>query len=115
VPGRSRIDEIADATGIALPTHDGYDTVSGLVLRHLRRTARVGDEVELTIHTPSSGDEPSPPHVVAVRVTAVARHVPRTVLLHTRPAPATGGNPDQNQEQTRDRDAVDERDEVEGR
>jgi CBS domain containing-hemolysin-like protein len=115
VPGRSRIDEIADATGIALPTHDGYDTVSGLVLRHLRRTARVGDEVELTIHTPSSGDEPSPPHVVAVRVTAVARHVPRTVLLHTRPAPATGGNPDQNQEQTRDRDAVDQRDEVEGR
>jgi CBS domain containing-hemolysin-like protein len=67
VPGRLRIDEIADATGVELPAHDNYDTVSGLVLHRLGRTPDVGDEVE------SGG--------VLVRVTAVARHVPSRVLL----------------------------------
>lgn len=79
LPGRLRIDEIADITGVPLPPHEGYGTVSGLVLRHLGRTARVGDEVELTIETPSLEDLP-PRHVV-LRVAAVERHVPRTVLL----------------------------------
>lgn len=79
LPGRLRIDEIADLTGIQLPEHEGYDTVSGLVLRHLGRTARVGDEVELTIERPSLEDLP-PRHVV-LRVVAVERHVPRTVLV----------------------------------
>ncbi|ONI80669.1 hypothetical protein ALI22I_46285 [Saccharothrix sp. ALI-22-I] len=69
VPGRWRIDEIADATGIELPVHDSYDTVSGLVLRRLGRTPDVGDEIELGPHR--------------VRVTAVARHVPSRVLLST--------------------------------
>lgn len=79
LPGRLRIDEITDLTGVPLPPHDGYDTVSGLVLRRLGRTARVGDEVELTIETQSLEDLP-PRHVV-LRVAAVERHVPRTVLL----------------------------------
>ncbi|MER5268293.1 hemolysin family protein [Actinosynnema sp. NPDC002837] len=69
VPGRLRIDEIADATGIELPAHDSYDTVSGLVLHRLGRTPDVGDEV-------ATG-------AVRVRVTAVARHVPSRVLLTT--------------------------------
>ncbi|WP_233827307.1 hemolysin family protein [Saccharothrix sp. S26] len=67
VPGRMRVDEIADATGVALPEHDSYDTVSGLVLSRLGRTARVGDEVELD--------------GASVRVTAVARNVPSSVVL----------------------------------
>ncbi|WNV82659.1 hemolysin family protein [Umezawaea sp. Da 62-37] len=79
LPGRLRIDEIADITGVALPEHEGYDTVSGLVLRHLGRTARVGDEVPLTIETQSLED--LPPRQVVLRVVAVERHVPRTVLL----------------------------------
>ncbi|WP_158843793.1 hemolysin family protein [Saccharothrix deserti] len=69
VPGRLRIDEIADATGIELPVHDNYDTVSGLVLYRLGRTPDVGDEIELD--------------AIRVRVTAVARHVPSRVLLGT--------------------------------
>lgn len=72
VPGRLRIDEIEDATGIALPTGSGYDTVSGLVLSRLGRVARVGDRVEVTVEH----------RQVAVRVAAVVRNVPRTVLLH---------------------------------
>ncbi|NUT46745.1 MAG: HlyC/CorC family transporter [Saccharothrix sp.] len=67
VPGRLRIDEIADATGVELPEHDSYDTVSGFVLHRLGRTPDVGDEIEAG--------------AVRVRVTAVARRVPSRVLI----------------------------------
>ncbi|WP_433271637.1 hemolysin family protein [Actinosynnema sp. CS-041913] len=67
VPGRMRVDEIADATGVELPPHDSYDTVSGLVLHRLGRTAQVDDEVEFD--------------GVSVRVTAVARNVPASVVI----------------------------------
>lgn len=69
VPGRARVDEIAEATGVTLPEHDTYDTVSGLMLSRLGRTARVDDEIVLD--------------GVSLRVTAVARHVPASVLLVT--------------------------------
>ncbi|HEX7306854.1 hemolysin family protein [Lentzea sp.] len=67
VPGRMRLDEIEDATGIALPEDDAYDTVSGLVLHRLGRTAEVGDELAL-------GE-------VSLLVEAVSRNVPDTVVL----------------------------------
>jgi CBS domain containing-hemolysin-like protein len=70
VPGRMRLDEVEDATGIALPENDAYDTVSGLVLHDLGRTAEVGDEIEC-------GD-------ITLLVTAVARNVPDTVVLTAR-------------------------------
>ncbi|MFD1147206.1 hemolysin family protein [Saccharothrix hoggarensis] len=77
VPGRLRIDEIADTTGIALPEHDSYDTVSGLLMHRLGRTPDVGDEVVIG--------------PVSVRVEAVARHVASRVRLRTTaPANATG-------------------------
>lgn len=44
VPGRWRIDEVARATRIDLPTGD-YDTVAGLVLAELQRMAVPGDRV----------------------------------------------------------------------
>lgn len=67
VPGRMRVDEVADVTGVELPEDDDYDTVSGLVLSRLGRIARVGDEIE------SNG--------VRLRVARVTRNVPATVLL----------------------------------
>jgi CBS domain containing-hemolysin-like protein len=70
VPGRMRVDEIADVTGVELPEHDTYDTVSGLVLSRLGRTARVDDEITLD--------------GVWLRVTGVTRNVPDSVLLATR-------------------------------
>lgn len=85
VAGRLRIDEIADATGIALPEDDEYDTVSGLVLRRLGRTAEVSDEVEVIVSPLGYSDEPVQ-QVVVIRVDSVVRHVPRTVLLSTRQA-----------------------------
>ncbi|QFZ18440.1 hemolysin family protein [Saccharothrix syringae] len=67
VPGRMRVDEIAEATGVELPVHDSYDTVSGLVLHRLGRTALVDDEVTVD--------------GVSIRVTEVARNVPARVVI----------------------------------
>ncbi|MFS8096594.1 hypothetical protein LFM09_05585 [Lentzea alba] len=67
VPGRMRLDEIEDATGVELPGDDAYDTVSGLVLHQLGRVAEPGDEIEMD--------------GVKLVVTSVARNVPDTVVL----------------------------------
>ncbi|GAA3677895.1 CBS domain containing-hemolysin-like protein [Lentzea atacamensis] len=67
VPGRMRLDEVEDVTGVELPADDAYDTVSGLVLHQLGRVAETGDEVEMD--------------GVRLVVTAVARNVPDTVVL----------------------------------
>jgi CBS domain containing-hemolysin-like protein len=45
VPGSWRLDECARDTGIALPAGD-YETLSGLVMAHLGRVPRVGDQVD---------------------------------------------------------------------
>jgi CBS domain containing-hemolysin-like protein len=78
VPASLRIDEVADATGVALPESEHYDTLSGLVLRWQGRMARVGDEVDV----PGA----------RLRVVAVHRQVPKTVRveqLAPPPEPAT--------------------------
>lgn len=41
--GLLRPDEVEDVTGIALPEHEDYDTIAGLVLRILGRIPRVGE------------------------------------------------------------------------
>ncbi|WP_245815865.1 hemolysin family protein [Lentzea albidocapillata] len=67
VPGRMRLDEVEDATGVELPEDDAYDTVSGLVLHQLGRVAEAGDEIEM--------------NGVRLVVTTVARNVPDSVVL----------------------------------
>jgi CBS domain containing-hemolysin-like protein len=67
VPGRMRLDEVEDITGVELPEDDDYDTVSGLVLHQLGRIPVPGDEIVLDGMT--------------VLVTAVARNVPDSVVL----------------------------------
>jgi CBS domain containing-hemolysin-like protein len=47
--GLLRPDEVEDITGVALPEHEDYDTVAGLVLRELGRMPVVGDVVELAV------------------------------------------------------------------
>lgn len=75
VPAGLRIDEVRDATGVALPESAHYDTLSGLVLRVLGRMARVGDDVVVT--------------GARLRVVAVHRQVPRTVRVWRLADPAT--------------------------
>jgi CBS domain containing-hemolysin-like protein len=68
VPARWRVDEVAEATGIALPDDDVYDTISGLVLHRLGRIPRVGDHVEV--------DGP-----VVLEVVSMGRHVPTSIRV----------------------------------
>jgi len=58
VSGLLRPDEVASATGIALPEHDDYDTVAGLFLQMLGRMPEPGDEVvvELPIRVDDEGE-----------------------------------------------------------
>jgi CBS domain containing-hemolysin-like protein len=67
VPGRWRLDEITDATGVDLPAGNDYGTMSGLVMARLGRVAQAGDSLTLDN--------------LSVRVEAVERHVPRLVRL----------------------------------
>jgi CBS domain containing-hemolysin-like protein len=52
--GLLRPDEVEDVTGIALPEHDDYDTVAGLVVQRLGRVPRPGDEVEVGLAVPAA-------------------------------------------------------------
>ncbi|HEX5739968.1 MAG TPA: hemolysin family protein [Pilimelia sp.] len=75
VPARWRLDEVADATGVALPEHESYDTVGGLVLRSLGRVPVVGDEVRVALPSEAEAE------AVLLRVDAVDRHVPTRLTL----------------------------------
>lgn len=56
--GLLRPDEVEDLTGIALPDHEDYDTIAGLVLRVLGRVPDVGDLAEVSVPDRSDPDEP---------------------------------------------------------
>ena len=82
LPGRWRLDEVAEATGVSLPDDNAYDTLSGLVMRHLGRIPQPGDET--TIELPPRLDDDGnlvPQGTARLRVESVRRHVPTTVLL----------------------------------
>ncbi|WP_433532053.1 hemolysin family protein [Micromonospora sp. CA-263727] len=79
VPARWRIDEVADSTGIELPEHPEYDTLSGLVMRELGRVPEVGDRLEISL--PAEGDNSQVSPRALVEVLAVDRHVADSVRL----------------------------------
>ncbi|MGW8598194.1 hemolysin family protein [Streptomyces sp. NPDC055893] len=62
-----RLDEIEEATGIALPEEDDYDTVAGLVIDRLGRFPTIGDR--LTVDG------------VLIEVLSLDRHVPERVRI----------------------------------
>ena len=77
LPARWRIDEVEEATGIALPEGEDYDTVSGLVMARLGRIPLVQDE--LIVELPRRFDHdgrPIPPEFARLKVQTVLRHVP---------------------------------------
>ena len=88
VPGRWRIDEVADATGLALPEGDDYDTVSGLVMSSLGRVPQADDSFEIELPGQElAGDEPSGVRLL-ITVVAVDRHVPESVRMAVVEPPA---------------------------
>lgn len=78
VPARWRLDEVDDATGITLPDSHLYETLSGLVLQRLGRTAEPGDELTVDL-PPEDGDGEQ--LKVTLRVETVRRHVPEKVRI----------------------------------
>ncbi len=62
-----RLDEVEDATGIALPEDEDYDTVAGLVIDRLGRFATIGDT--LTVDD------------VRIEFLSLDRHVPERVRI----------------------------------
>ncbi len=49
VSGLLRPDEVLDATGLALPEHEDYDTVAGLLVQRLGRIPQRGDAVDVAL------------------------------------------------------------------
>jgi CBS domain containing-hemolysin-like protein len=83
IPGRARVDEIAEATGIQLPDGELYDTVSGLILARLGHLPSALEQVEIPL--PPVVDEdgnPQPQGVARLTVLAVRRHVPDRISLN---------------------------------
>ena len=82
LPGRWRLDEVADATGISLPAGPTYDTLSGLILQHLGRIPVAGDEALVDLPPVLTADNESvSPGQARLRVASVRRHVPAEVQL----------------------------------
>lgn len=71
-----RVDEVADATGIALPEEETYETVAGLVVERLGRFPAVGDQLRLEL--PAGGR-------LDIEVLAMDRHVPEKLRLSPLP------------------------------
>jgi magnesium and cobalt exporter, CNNM family len=47
--GRLRPDEVTRATGVPLPDDDDYDTIAGLLVSHLGRMPKAGDQVTIVL------------------------------------------------------------------
>jgi CBS domain containing-hemolysin-like protein len=82
VTGRWRLDEVEEATGIALPEGDDYETISGLVMARLGRVPVIGDEVFVELPRRFDHDgRPVPTEHGKLTVQTVLRHVPGLVVL----------------------------------
>jgi CBS domain containing-hemolysin-like protein len=83
VPALWRVDEVADATGVALPEHPDYDTLSGLVLQRLGRLPEAGDtvDVEVVPTLAAGGSFHSRSRRARLTVVTVRNQVPRTVRV----------------------------------
>lgn len=82
VPARWRLDEVEQATGVALPEGDDYETLSGLVMARLGRIPVIADE--LVVELPQRIDHdgrPIPPEFVRLTVQTIERHVPGLVRM----------------------------------
>lgn len=92
VPARTRLDELEVLFGVALPEDADFETVGGLILDRLGRTARVGDTVsvpvlaDLALAAEPDADTP----VAHLHVDQIRRHVPHTVTLRVVEPAQTG-------------------------
>lgn len=67
-----RLDEVAEITGIELPSEEDYDTVAGLIIDRLGRFPAIGDHLRVTLADGA---------VAAIDVHALDRHVPERIRI----------------------------------
>lgn len=99
ISGLLRPDEVLDATGLALPEHDDYDTVAGLLVQTLGRIPVNDDAVDVPLPTvvPDDDSEPVVEHAHLRVVRMDGRRVDRIAVqrrpgpVPTMPAGPTGG------------------------
>jgi CBS domain containing-hemolysin-like protein len=79
--GLLRPDEVEDLTEIALPEHEDYDTIAGLVLQVLGRVPQRGDVAEVAVPDRSDPDQPERQHLVVLTVEHMdGRRIDRVAL-----------------------------------
>jgi CBS domain containing-hemolysin-like protein len=82
IPGRARVDEITEATGVRLPDDDMYDTVSGLILARLGHLPAAHEAIDVPLPPLiDAGGRTMPQGVARLTVLVVRRHVPDQVTL----------------------------------
>jgi CBS domain containing-hemolysin-like protein len=91
VSGLLRPDEVLDATGLALPEHEDYDTVAGLLVQHLGRIPVREDAVDVALPVVIPDDDDEEPiiehaHLRVVRMDGL--RVDR-IAIQKRPGPAS--------------------------
>ena len=84
--GLLRPDEVEDLTGLALPRHEDYDTIAGLIMRQLGQVPATGDRVEVNL-----GEESEEAHgLVTLTVERMDGLRVDLVLLHQVTAAGSG-------------------------
>jgi CBS domain containing-hemolysin-like protein len=82
VPARSRLDAVAEVTGVRLPDSDDYETVSGLVMARLGRIPAIGDTLVVDLPQRIDHDgKPIPAEYVRLTVQTIERRVPGIVVM----------------------------------
>lgn len=82
IPARLRLDEVRSTTGVQLPEHEDYDTVSGLIMERLGRMAEDGDTVDVAWEDRGEDGVPQVHHV-QLDVLSTQRYVPDVVRVHS--------------------------------
>ncbi|MGN0065523.1 MAG: hemolysin family protein [Nocardioides sp.] len=85
--GLLRPDEVEDLTGLALPLHEDYDTIGGLIMRELGKVPSNGDRIEVTV----TGDSDEEQHLVTLTVERMdGLRVDRVHMREVTGAPGVG-------------------------
>jgi len=92
VSGLLRPDEVLDATGLALPEHEDYDTVAGLLVQHLGRIPRRDDAVDVALPVDVPDDDDEEPVVEHAHLRVVRMDGLRVdrIAIQRRPGPPPG-------------------------
>jgi CBS domain containing-hemolysin-like protein len=93
VSGLLRPDEVLDATGVALPEHEDYDTVAGLLVQRLGRIPQTGDSVDVALPVEIPDDDDAEPVVEHAHLRVVRMDGLRVdrISVQRRPGPADEG------------------------